>query len=103
MKAVDIGTLKNDLVAYLQQAHAGEELVVMDAEKPVARILPVHTPASAEATIPAEEEQAQLVASGILELPQEEMDWQAFWALPRPTVSDEAAREAILWAKGYRK
>jgi hypothetical protein len=30
------------------------------------------------------------------------MDWEAFWALPTGTVSDEAVREAIEWAKGDR-
>jgi hypothetical protein len=51
----------------------------------------------------ADEEEAQLVAEGKLKLPEREMDWEAFWALPRPNVSDEAAHEAIMWAKGYDK
>ena len=47
------------------------------------------------------EEEAQLVAAGLLKLPQnpEPMDWDAVGALPRPTVSVEAAKEAIRWAK----
>ena len=97
MKTVNIGTLKNQLSAYLKLVRDGEEVVVKDRERPVARILPIRAPATAE------REEAQLVAAGIMRLPQEEMDWDAFWALPRPTVSDDAAREAILWAKGYRK
>lgn len=97
MKTVNIGTLKNQLSAYLRLVREGEEVVVEDRNKPVARILPIRVP------LPADKEEAQLVAAGIMRLPQEEMDWDAFWALPRPTVSDEAAREAILWARGYRK
>jgi prevent-host-death family protein len=97
MKTVNIGTLKNQLSAYLRLVRDGEEVVVKDRDKPVARILPIRAP------LPADEEEAQLVAAGIMRLPREEMDWDAFWALPRPTVSDEAAREAIQWAKGNRK
>lgn len=97
MKTVNIGTLKNQLSAYLKLVREGEEVVVKDRDKPVARILPIRAPQSID------EEEAELVAAGIMKLPQEEMDWEAFWALPRPTVSDEAVREAILWAKGYRK
>lgn len=100
MKTVNIGTLKNQLSAYLKYVQSGEEVVVRDRNKPVARILPFRGP-----DLSAEEE--QLVAAGILkrsrnELENQEMDWDAFWALPRPTVSDEAAHEAILWAKGYK-
>lgn len=97
MKTVNIGVLKNQLSAYLRLVRDGEEVVVKDRDKPVARILPIRAPQ------PIDEEEAELVAAGIMKLPQEEMDWDAFWALPRPTVSDEAAREAILWAKGYKK
>jgi prevent-host-death family protein len=97
MKTVNIGTLKNQLSAYLRLVRDGEEVVVKDRDKPVARILPICAPATTE------EEEAQLVAAGMMRLPQEEMDWEVFWALPMPAVSDEAAREAILWAKGYEK
>ena len=97
MKTVNIATLKNQLSAYLRLVRDGEEVVVKDRDKPVARILPIRTPATLE------EEEAQLVATGLMRLPQEEVNWEAFWALPMPAVSDEAAREAILWAKGYKK
>lgn len=97
MKTVNIGTLKNQLSAYLQYVRNGEEVVVKDRNKPVARILPIRAPMTAD------EEEAQLVAEGKLKLPEREMDWEAFWALPRPDVADEAARKAILWAKGYDK
>ncbi len=97
MRTVNIGALKNQLSAYLQYVRNGEEVVVKDRNKPVARILPIRTPMTAD------EEEAQLVAEGKLKLPEREMDWEAFWALPRPNVSEEAAHEAIMWAKGYDK
>ena len=95
MKSVNIGTLKNELSAYLRYVRAGEEVIVRDRNVPVARIVPFR---AADLT----EEEAELVAKGILKLPEKEMDWDAFWALPRPEVSKEAMDEAIKWSKGDR-
>ena len=49
-----------------------------------------------------EAEEARLIAAGILKPPEQkgEIDWEAFWKLPRPEVSEEDMREAIAWAKG---
>jgi prevent-host-death family protein len=98
MRTANIGTLKNELSAYIRYVRNGEEVIVCDRNVPVARILPI---------LPTEDfdaEEARLVAAGILKLPEssEPMDWGAFWALPRPNASDEAVREAIEWAKGER-
>jgi len=40
MRTVNIGTLKNKLSAYLQYVRNGEEIIVRDRNKPVARIRP---------------------------------------------------------------
>jgi|SRR5208282_2974860 len=97
MRAVNIGVLKNQLSAYLQLVRNGEEVVVRDRKRPIARILPYRQ----QDTSDISEEERQLAAAGILKLPenQEPMDWDAFWALPRPTVSDEAVKEAVRWVK----
>ena len=95
MKTVNIGTLKNELSAYLRYVRNGEEIVVHDRNKPVARIIPFRL-------ADVSEEESYLVSIGVLKLPEEEMDWDEFWKLPRPTVSNEAAKEAIKWAKGDR-
>jgi prevent-host-death family protein len=100
MRTVNIGTLKNQLSAYLQIVRKGEEVVVRDRNTPVARILPMNPPLPSEGDRDAE--LAYLVATGQMSMPKKEIDWEAFWALPRPTVSDEAAKEAIAWAKGDR-
>jgi prevent-host-death family protein len=101
MRTVNIGILKNQLSAYLRYVRNGEEVIVRDRNVPVARILPF-VPAADDNDYAAEE--ARLIAAGILTPPQDPtpMDWDAFWALPRPNVSDEAVREAIEWAKGDR-
>jgi antitoxin (DNA-binding transcriptional repressor) of toxin-antitoxin stability system len=100
MRTVNIGVLKNQLSAYLRYVRKGEEVVVRDREVPVARILPFTLRLPAEGDHAAEE--AYLIASGQLKPAAGEMDWKAFWALPRPSVSDKATAEAIDWAKGER-
>jgi len=98
MRTANIGTLKNQLSAYLRFVRNGEEVIICDRNVPVARILPIQPTEDFDA------EEARLVATGILKLPEssEPMDWDAFWKLPRPSVSDEAVREAIEWSKGDR-
>lgn len=98
MRTANIGTLKNQLSAYLRLVKNGEEVVICDRNVPVARILPI------QATEDFESEEAALIAAGVMTAPKSAapMDWDAFWSRPRPTVSDEAVREAIEWAKGDR-
>ena len=98
MRTANIGTLKNQLSAFLRLVRSGEEVIICDRNVPVARIVPIQPADDFDA------EQAQLIADGLMTPPLSPtpMDWEAFWALPRPTVSDEAAREAIEWAKGDR-
>lgn len=95
MKTVKIGALRNDLSGYLRYVRQGEEVIVCDRDKPVARILPIRSSSFDEHT-------AKLIARGILRPPIDPtpMDWDAFDALPAPTVSAEASAEAIRWAKG---
>lgn len=100
MRSVNIGTLKNQLSAYLRYVRNGEEVVVRDRDVPVARIVPIALPAPDGDDYAAE--QAYLIATGKMTPAKEQMDWEAFRKLPRPTVSDEAVKEAIAWAKGDR-
>lgn len=95
MKSVNIGTLKNELSAYLRYVREGGEVIVRDRDVPVARILPFRS-----ANI--SDEDARLAAAGVLKLPEEEMNWEAFWKLPTGDVPREAAIEAAIWAKGER-
>lgn len=98
MRTVNIGTLRNQLSAYLQFVRNGEEVLVRDRDVPVARIVPYTPPLPAEGD--HEAEMQYLIATGQMKEAKQEMDWEAFWALPRPSVPDEAVREAIEWAKG---
>jgi len=62
MKNVNVATLKNKLSAYLDQVEQGEEILVINRKKAVARVVPVG-PSSAT------EEEWQLVVEGKLRLP----------------------------------
>lgn len=95
MRTVNIGELKNQLSAYLQYVRAGEEIIVRDRNLPVARIVPY-------APMSDSEEEAYLVASGQLKLPEQEMDWEAFWARPRASVPHDIAVQAVIDSRGDR-
>jgi prevent-host-death family protein len=96
MRTVNIGTLKNQLSAHLRYVRAGEEVVVMDRNKPVARILPFHAAADLD------EEEAYLVATGQMTLEKQPMDWDAFWKLRTGNVPHDVAVKAAIEAKGDR-
>jgi prevent-host-death family protein len=91
MKTVNIGTLRNQLSAYLQYVRRGEEVVVKDRNVPVARILPFRHAGLSD-------EEAQLVAEGRMKLPEKEIDWDEFFALPTGNVPREVALKA--WREG---
>jgi prevent-host-death family protein len=98
MKTVNIGVLKNQLSAYLQYVRAGEEVLIQDRNQPIARIVPIALPAKGD----REAEAAYLIATGQMKEAEQEMDWDAFWALPSPSVPEEAVNDAIAWTKGDR-
>lgn len=102
MKTVNIGTLKNQLSAYLHYVRNGEEVIVCDRNKPVARIVPIREPARDSSDFDYEKHKANLIARGLLRPPIDPtpMDWDAFDALPAPTVSAEDAKAALDWVRG---
>jgi|SRR5580658_5448281 prevent-host-death family protein len=98
MRTVNIGTLKNQLSAYLRYVKNGEEVLVRDRDMPVAKIVPVAKPKPDDNDYAAEE--AYLIATGQMRPALEQLDREEFWKLPRPTVSDEAVKEALDWVRG---
>lgn len=95
MRTVNIGELKNQLSGYLQYVRNGEEVVIRDRSVPVARILPFRHD-------PGWEHEAELVASGAMKMPEQEMDWDRFFSHPAGQVSREAAVEAVIDTRGDR-
>jgi prevent-host-death family protein len=95
MRTVNIGELKNQLSGYLQYVKNGEEIVIRDRSVPVARILPFRHSSGWD-------REAQLVASGALKMPEEEMDWSEFFLVPAGQVSRKVAVEAAIESRGDR-
>src|SRR5438309_3988208 len=95
MKTVNIGKLKDNLSAYLQDVRNGEEVIVQDRKKPIARIVPIRS-------VDFTDEELYLASIGVLKLPEKprRIDWDAVKNLPMPEVSEGAVKEAMDWVKG---
>jgi len=79
MRAVNLGDLKNNLSRYLSAVRRGEELVVRDRNKPIARIIPF---AEGE---PDESELEELVSLGLARPPRTKDPLpKSFWSEPLP-------------------
>jgi prevent-host-death family protein len=75
MRSVNIAELKNRLSAYITFAKAGEEVIIRDRNRPVAKLVPFVAEGLSE-------EDMELVAKGLMRLPEKPMDWEAFSKLP---------------------
>lgn len=94
MRTVNIAELKNRLSTYITYAKAGEEIVIRDRNRPVARLVPF-------AADDVSEENLALVAAGVMRLPEKPFDEEAFWAMPIGQMTGEyaggnAATQALL-------
>jgi antitoxin (DNA-binding transcriptional repressor) of toxin-antitoxin stability system len=88
MRTVNIGDLKNQLSAYLQYVRNGEEVIIRDRQIPIARILPIPVDDLTES-------ERELVAAGILKLPEKPLDQKAFWAGRSGNLSREAIFQVV--------
>ena len=88
MKSVNIAELKNRLSVYLNEVKSGEEILVRDRDKPVARIVPLARSKDEDQELLALASQGKLrLGSGHLE--------ESFWNMPAPRVSTAALRSAV--------
>jgi prevent-host-death family protein len=83
MRNVNIGELKARLSAYIQSVREGNEVLVCDRNKPVARIIPCRAEGQSE-------QEQQLIARGVLNPPLKQRSSSATWPEPPGDVSDEA-------------
>jgi prevent-host-death family protein len=88
MRSVNIAELKNRLSAYLRLVRDGEELVIRDRSRAIARIVPI------EVAGDQEEEERQLVAAGLLKLGSGPIP-DSFWEMPMPRVSGDKVQRAL--------
>lgn len=86
MKTVNISDLKAHLSAHIQVVKDGEEVLVCDRNKPVARIVPC------DLTDYSEQEK-RLVARGVLTLPLKKRPASVSWPVPPGNVSNEVMEQ----------
>ncbi len=77
MKTAAISKLKASLSEYLLKVKAGEEVIVTDRGKPIAKIIPIDRSETSQEDL-QEMEKRGLISSGKGKLPKD------FWDLPRP-------------------
>lgn len=94
MRSVNIADLKNRLSTYLDKVRAGEEILVRDRNRPIAKIVPLSLD-------DLDEEERELVAAGQFR-PAERPLPASFWSMPAPRVSANRVAAALRWARGER-
>jgi prevent-host-death family protein len=90
MKTVAVAKLKASLSRYLARVKGGEEILITERGKPVAKIVPLRRDASAFPEHLLEMERAGLIRLGTGKLP------EGFWDLPRPEDPNDLALKALL-------
>ncbi len=88
MRTTGIADLKASLSETLARVKAGEEVLVTEHGRPIARIVPLSSAAPEAAT-------DELVRAGILRAPERRIDAE-FWQLSRPADPDGLALRALL-------
>jgi prevent-host-death family protein len=63
MQTVNVTELQTNLIAWLERVRAGEEVLVSDLNRPIARLLPVEIGDGIEA------EELEMAAAGLVRLP----------------------------------
>ncbi len=89
LKTANISELKSRLSSYLADVQRGEEIIVRDRNRPVARLAPLTTARGGDA------EEAALVASGVLRLPLDEKLPPAFWTKSRSSLTESRAARVV--------
>ena len=87
MRSTNIADLRNRLTQYLREVRAGEEIVVRDRQRPIAKIVPF--------TVDDDDaDDAALVASGLMRKGSGKLP-ASFWRARRSRVITQAAAAAV--------
>ena len=89
MTTVNIAELKNRLSHYLRQVREGDEILIRDRNRPVAKIIPL----SGSNDFAAEE--LALASAGKLRLGQERLRLNSFMSLPRGRITLRRAAKVV--------
>lgn len=87
MRSTNIADLRNRLTQYLQEVRAGEEIVVRDRQRPIAKIVPFTGDED-------DADDAALVAAGLMRKGSGVIP-PSFWKARRPRVTRQAAVAAV--------
>ena len=88
MQTVNVTELQTNLIAWLERVRAGEEVLVSDLHRPIARLLPVEISDEVNA------EELEMAAAGLVRLPTEELP-ESFWEMEAPVVAPEDVVAAV--------
>lgn len=94
MIRIAISRLKASLSEYLHAVRAGEEIIITDRGRPVAKIVPIKRGAEGE-----NERIASLVKSGVLRPGGKRLTGE-FWEMPRPADPRGRALKALIEERG---
>ncbi len=87
MRSANIADLRNHLTQYLQEVRAGEEIIVRDRQRPIAKIVPF--------TVDDDDaDDAALVAGGLMRKGSGAIP-PSFWNARRPRVAVKVAVAAV--------
>ena len=87
MRSANIAELRNRLTQYLREVRNGEEIIVRDRQRPIAKIVPF--------TVDDEEAELQtLIADGLARKAERPLP-ASFWKERRPNVSLKRAVAAV--------
>ena len=86
MRSANIAELRDRLTHYLREVRAGEEIIVRDRQRPIARIVPL--------TVDDDADDAALVAAGLMRKAQRPLP-AAFWRTRRASMTVRTAAAAV--------
>jgi prevent-host-death family protein len=86
MRSTNIADLRNRLTQYLKEVRAGEEIVVRDRQRPIAKIIPF--------SVEDDDSDADLVAAGLMRKGTGKLP-ASFWKTRRPSVPLDAVLAAV--------
>jgi prevent-host-death family protein len=86
MRSTNIADLRNRLTQYLKEVRAGEEIVIRDRQRPIAKIVPF--------TPDEQEDDADLVAAGLIRKGTGKLP-ASFWKTRGPRVPLNVAVSAV--------
>jgi prevent-host-death family protein len=86
MRSTNIADLRNRLTQYLKEVRAGEEIIVRDRQRPIARIVPF--------SVDEDDDDAALVAAGLMRKGTDKLP-ASFWRTRGPRVPLKVAVAAV--------